>query len=379
MFMDNDVDKIISRLEKGYCLWVGNGVTAYLSTIGDDTVPMWSTLVKELGEDVGININEYQNIDYPTMLKIIKREMKHKKFQQMLREKINDKLSSSIMQSVKKSLSTSNLVPIQATRLGKLGMLANPIINFNVETMTSWAIASPGGSFKMNVFNPPIPNSTNNLYVSASKTSKDKYCRHVYHPHGAIDFYGTCVMTSDEYLSLNGTLALQVAVHSSFLNNLVIVGMSLEDDYLRKQIEIFRPYIKNIYYFTSNDEEKMNKWAHINDIEIIHNEWDDFWEKIVEKLPTPPRLEILETWKTITGLAYDNFSGGKYIADLIDFCKSKGDTDQDLVDQYLLGTNQGIKIGISTLNESDIKDKNRIQMAILKEKATIIKQKDPPV
>ena len=55
-------------------------------------------------------------------------------------------------------------------------------------------------------------------------------------------------MTSEEYRALNGTLGLELAVHSCFGDNILIVGMSLDDDYLRRQIVMFRGQIRSIYW-----------------------------------------------------------------------------------------------------------------------------------
>src|SRR5215469_13580338 len=64
--------------------------------------------------------------------------------------------------------------------------------------------------------------------------ASDFYKRPIYHPHGLVT--GRCIMTSSDYQELNGGLALQLAVHASFGNNLIIAGLSLEDEYLRDQI-----------------------------------------------------------------------------------------------------------------------------------------------
>jgi hypothetical protein len=85
-------------------------------------------------------------------------------------------------------------------------------------------------------------------------------------------------MTWEEYKALNGTLALQLAAHAAFGNNLAIVGMSLQDEYLRKQISEFRNQIHSILWFNSQFGD-LQTWAMRNGVEMVPVKWSEFWEQ----------------------------------------------------------------------------------------------------
>jgi hypothetical protein len=94
----------------------------------------------------------------------------------------------------------------------------------------------------------------------------------VIHPHGAIDASGRCVMTHEEYRLLNGTLGLENAVHSCLEDNVLIVGMSLGDEYLRAQLEKFRRQIREIFWVRLQGDEQDPKvlgWAKANGVQIV--------------------------------------------------------------------------------------------------------------
>ncbi len=67
-------------------------------------------------------------------------------------------------------------------------------------------------------------------------------------------------------------LAYQLSIHAAFQSNLVIIGMSLQDKYLRRQLAKFRQQIRKILWFMTKDEyqslnNKILKEIYINNIE----------------------------------------------------------------------------------------------------------------
>jgi hypothetical protein len=117
-----------------------------------------------------------------------------------------------------------------------LAQFANPIVSFNVEPLSSVLPARPAAPIRL------VPYSNDRPSEFTWREPFGKFQRLVYHPHGLI--ITDPVMTESDYHSKNGTLAFGLAIHLAFGNNLAIVGMSLDDEFLRKQIEDSRRQIK---------------------------------------------------------------------------------------------------------------------------------------
>jgi hypothetical protein len=109
-----------------------------------------------------------------------------------------------------------------------------------------------------------------------------QFYRSIYHPHGAIDEHGLCVLAESEYRGLRSSLALQLAAHAAFGTRLVIVGMSLEDTYLREQIAAFRNEMREVLWFqVGSPQEATAHWAWSHDITCIDvGSWPQFWTAI---------------------------------------------------------------------------------------------------
>ena len=135
-----------------------------------------------------------------------------------------------------------------------------------------------------------------------------RFQRLVYHPHGLATL--DTVMTATQYEANSQTLAFALAIHASFGNNLVIVGMSLDDEYLRRQIERFRPSIGPIYWFNSQFSDKLSSWAHQHDVTTVRSEWNDFWQRWRE-LPIELEPHDLATaWCLAVSEAVEEAEGG---------------------------------------------------------------------
>jgi hypothetical protein len=212
-------------------------------------------------------------------------------FQKSLRKYIVDPLSESITAYVLRQMKESKAtVPQEVTNLTTLGLLANPIINFNIEITTSRALVGGDSHFIIKSFVHPTLNDS--TYFPRSYTQiENRFRRHVFHPHGALDLSGLCVLTDKEYESHSQTLGFQLAVHSAFGEILAIVGMSLEDEYLREQISKYRNHIRQIFWYVQDEsslDENVKKWVLKNDINVISvDDWKIFWDDIGTVLPKP--------------------------------------------------------------------------------------------
>jgi hypothetical protein len=134
----------------------------------------------------------------------------------------------------------------------------------------------------------------------------------VYHPHGLATV--DTVMTATQYESNSQTLAFGVAIHASFGNTLGIVGMSLEDQYLREQIERFRASVGPIYWFNNQFSDELSSWANKHGITMVRSEWSDFWQRW-RSLPIDPidlkPHDLAAAWYLAVSEAVQETEGGE--------------------------------------------------------------------
>jgi hypothetical protein len=196
-------------------------------------------------------------------------------------------------------------VPPEIRQLARLGMSANPIVNFNLEHETSSVLASGGGGGRILDFDPrdggTVPKATGDFIRGYTI-----FRRSLYHPHGTITMNGPCVLTSSGYATLNGTLAFEIASHAAFGTNLWIVGMSLEDQYLREQLTRFRPWIGYVVWFCdSRPNDELIRWAEESRVAIwLVGSWAHFWASVGRSLTKEDDLTVALTWLTVFQRAY---------------------------------------------------------------------------
>lgn len=279
------VEKILEVLngDRPHSLWVGAGVSRHLSSMGPHQVPMWSELVRDMEEHANIQPEDVKDFSFPERLEIIFRHSQRYNFQRLIREKIKDVMVKSALPAVRKFIRDGS-VPTAFVDLSKLGYSANSIFNFNVESFTSAALSLSHGPVCVQSFVPPVLGATDPFYQTSfgGQSGQRKLVKQVIHPHGAIDLGGLCVLTSSDYRSMNGTLALQMAVHAAFGSDIIIVGMSLQDEYLLNQINEFRKYIGSIYLISnSSTGEYLKNSALKLDIKIcVIENFESFWREI---------------------------------------------------------------------------------------------------
>lgn len=261
------LDEAVWAINQGYCLWVGAGVTRQLAG-GETSVPLWSTLTKELESAAGIPSPEQG--DFPSRLDRCKAMLGETAFRSFLRERYYTKLCCAVLSQSVAVVDREQFVPDGAVCLAALGQMANPIVSFNIEPLSSLLLARPCGPFLLR-FRQAIgkPSLT-------WREQTARFQRLVYHPHGLATAH--TVMTAEEYETNRQTLAFGLAIHACFDNQLAIVGMSLDDEYLRKHIESFRTNIGQIYWFNSQFPEQLVSWAERWKIIRVLCQWSDFWD-----------------------------------------------------------------------------------------------------
>ena len=294
--------------EYSYTLWAGAGLTKQLGSIaGTSSICDWSALVELAQKEAGLakNIKE----SYPDRLQECLDVLGRERFQQLLRREILTKLCSIIS-------SSSSDPPKQFQQIAQLGKLANPIINFNIEHLTSLALAMPGGPCAVRCFRRDI-----NLQHITNICKPGKFQRLIYHPHGLINHSGLCVMTTKEYASLKETLALRMAVHAAFDSVLFIVGMSLEDAYLRRQLELYHANIFKIVWFAVDYPERFSipirQWVKrmtkkmklktgAPGFTVVNCvTWPKFWGFLDHNFPRVDKKVLVKTWQHLQQEARD--------------------------------------------------------------------------
>lgn len=297
-----------------YALWIGNGVTLQLAQCGngDSSDLLFSQILHRIEEGAGIKTK--QGIEAPERLQKCKQSLGSASFQRQLRKELYERLRKHLEHATRSFPQDGKGVPAAFRSIATLGQLANPIVNFNIEHFTSFAIALSGGPIACRCFRrcdeQLAPNERTYFPESAGANQPRpmQYQRVIYHPHGLLDSSGLCVMSKDEYEAMDGTLALGLAVHLAFDSHLVIVGMSLDDSYLREQLMRYSDHYAKITWFSRPDDWSVSiqEWVRTmqqrNKIEIGKVEaenWSDFWKAVDKHLPAPSEDALATAWREL--------------------------------------------------------------------------------
>lgn len=248
----------------GYTLWIGAG--ASIAATGGSS-PSWATLADELaieaeGTGKGVRPARWDALDLPDKLEWISGKLSHGKFRSRLRDLL-------VKPVVDQPLDIEVCLD-HAT----IGARASTVVSFNIELMTSlYFAAGAGGAFISRTYLPPGEYVAANMNASAGGVG-----RTVYFPHGLLDTQGNCVMTRSEYDRLGASLAASTAVNLCLGGDLLILGMSLGDSYLRDAILKGRQWIRNVYWV--NEEFPFVEWARVAKVTCIEAEHSAVWTGI---------------------------------------------------------------------------------------------------
>jgi hypothetical protein len=179
-FGNISTDEALRDLCTGYCLWIGAGVGVNLGLAAGSAVPAWGAVVLRLESAAGLTP--------PAGLKPVDRierclrALRRLDFQRHLRAGIVRPLAEAIVKLADAHVAETPCMPAVIRRLAHLGAIANPIVNFNVETVTSRLVADPSGISNVRCFAPPLPGAT--TLLRAPRPYGMRARRNVYHPHG---------------------------------------------------------------------------------------------------------------------------------------------------------------------------------------------------
>lgn len=192
-------------------------------------------------------------------------------------------------------------VPSKFTALGQLGWNAAPVVNFNFTDIVSMLLKEPsyGG---VEIIGPHGKFSSPKVHDSEQAHSI------VRHPHGLLrtspEGEGILLTKADYDRVADGNLpSFHTAIVSASNRALAVVGMSLDDDYLRETIAKHRNLVGDIYWFVEGDSPH-EEWAAANAINVVRSEHDVFWKGVADTLCCPPEDRVLH----VTGWLHAIFS-----------------------------------------------------------------------
>lgn len=271
-------EKLAALGTSGFCLWTGAGLGMQIGAVAGETIPSWEMLVEDVERECGME-NAYADLPFAERLEIARRYFGLHEFQRELRLRCLIPTARAIIFLIEQWIAEREVPPL-LDQLTLLGSLASSVVNFNIESVSSRVIAA-AAPLRLKAFHPPVEGSSgiHRHFFSARKLASGEVFLNVFHPHGAIDVSGRSVLTSRDYNSLSGTLGLQIAIHQAFMENVLIIGMSLEDSYLREQIAQFRPQMRDVYWIRGgNGPARHSAWAHANDItEVFIADFAEHW------------------------------------------------------------------------------------------------------
>lgn len=327
----------LTYMPMSFSLWIGAGTTIQLARSGGLIVPNWNDLATQM--EGTADITPALNANLPDRLENCHAAIGEAEFQKFLREKILERTYDAIEKAAETHNSKSEWCPKEIRQIAKLGTLANPIVSFNIEHMTSYAIARPGGPCSMRCFR--TADGPKFGRGSFGNRPYKQFTRIVYHPHGLLDVAGTCVMTSSQYRSMNGTLALQMAIHAAFDSFLIIVGMSLEDEYLRSQLETYSEHIMIIWFSGKIENPIVRAWADKmvsgKKMQLVDvPSWAEFWQTVDTLFPDPNEQELYSAWHSMVYEACYRRSTAARIADVPGGDKAFG----DVLNRFMRGSGE---------------------------------------
>lgn len=244
----------------GYTVWLGAGAAMALTKGG---APSWTKLV----DDLTIGHRRPQNwdsVDYPSKLDWVSSELGHAAFRKALRTSlVGAMLTAPIDEEVAKSMAV-------------IGARAGAIVSFNIEMLSSLPMAiSRGGSFIFRSYRRPESESFMKPMTDGGMT-----CSPVFLPHGLLDMEGNCVITKSEYLAHGMSLAVGTAVNACLGGDLLILGMSLDDGYLREAILEHRRWIRDVFWVTNSRSHA--EWARVAKVHRVAATYEQTWTGIAK-------------------------------------------------------------------------------------------------
>ena len=297
--MSVSLTEAIWALETGYCLWVGAGLTRQVAA-NSHSVPLWGEITAELESKAGLPPGS-DSEDFPHRLDKCFAALGEPVFRGLLRERYYTQLSVDLLSQASKSTDSKDPFPENLRAVAALGQLANPIVSFNIEPLSTILLARPASPVRL-LFQSKAGNP-----LCTWREPGGKFQRLAYHPHGLAT--ADTVMTASQYEANSQTLAFGLAVHASFGNSLAIVGMSLDDEYLRDHLQRYRASIGPIYWFNSHFPPELSAWAEAHGVTTVQVDWGEFWAQWRETVKLES-CDLAAAWYLAISEATEEAEGG---------------------------------------------------------------------
>jgi hypothetical protein len=319
----------------GFTLWIGAGASIALT---NRATPTWSGLVSAVAAAHGAKSFGLTG-DFPSDLENLSQSITHQIFRKELRQRL--------IEPIVKSISIDNAV-CQAL----IGARASTIVSFNLEFFSSFPLTSMkcGAQFVARTFRERSAYSMD----LEPKAGGGVVSAPIYFPHGLLD-YGAIVMTKSEYDRHQGSLAVSTAVHLAIGGDLVILGMSLGDAYLRDSILQSRRWLRNIYWL--GDKFDYLEWARVANVTLVPAPHDTVWSILSEAVLANDSSGKMKGWipKLRDELPeyYEDMREwtSKYTTSLHDFGAKLASTPEATSDHVTTFASHCIDIGIDVPSE----------------------------
>jgi hypothetical protein len=252
----------------GYTLWIGAGASI-ASTRG--RTPGWNNLISEIRAAYGFpELPTAQRAqvrlprsDMPDQLEFIASKIGHPAFRKELRKRLVESFSMDDIDI--------DVIAAQAI----IGARASAIVSFNIELFSGLSfIAARGGT---SVIVRTFRERREFGVVSSYTVHPGLVSTPIYFPHGLLD-QANLVITKSEYDKHRGSLAVTTAVHLCLGGDLVILGMSLADEYLRRAILKNRRWIRDVYWIGA--ECSQVEWARVAEVTFVKTPHDVMWREL---------------------------------------------------------------------------------------------------
>jgi hypothetical protein len=257
-----DLCKLLATDKGGYTLWVGAGAARAVAGTDMD-LPVWPELTEQLLKLAGgPTPPHWTALEAPDRLEIISDRLGHARFRQELRKRL-------LLPMIEHGLDWRT-----AVHQAMIGTRASAVVCFNIDRISgSLFVLGHGGNVAARTY---LPKARSIAQIEVPMNTGLVTCP-VYFPHGLLD-EGNCVMTASEYQLHRMSLAANVAVSLCLGGDLLILGMSLGDMYLRDALIENRNWIREIYWVTN--AAPSITWARAARVTVVEAEHPEIWPEL---------------------------------------------------------------------------------------------------
>lgn len=293
----------------GFTLWCGAGASV-AATRG--ALPTWNKLASTLGE-TEVDCDG----DFPDRLERLSQTLGHRCFRKHLRNELIDRVGAEVFDH-------ENLLQ-QAV----IGARAGALVSFNIELFSATALTllRAGQSFVPRTFRPQRTSSVKPIVT----TDPGLISSPVYFPHGLL-LEGNVVLTRSEYDRHVGSVAMTTAVHLCIGGDLVVVGMSLADAYLRDALLQNRAWLRNIFWIGETETFQFREWARVAEVTCVDVPNGEVWSRLARAILAADDGGTLTQWATARRDELPSFVDS-LIQHQADFSMRLGDKSRELLSE----------------------------------------------